>query len=352
MNKAGRLFSVIQVFGLIVLRSLRTLSWQIAAKKTIYVKSWFGALGNNIIQLAQAEFLAEKSGATVYAPPHPFLRVGDRYTLHDIKLSPPPELIYLTSELFLADLQARDLQGRDLPDRDAPPKLNGSALLRSFYYRYDVQPFALKLPDYRRILQSKILPLIPYEPDTAITDETLVIHIRSGDIFQDKYPHLAYVQPPLSFYLNIIQKYNYQDVVIVTQADLQNPCIEQLQRHLPGVRVQASSLAADIGTILRARHLVVGLSTFSVVLGFCSSQIRQMYVPVFDVKPGYWRVNFWSDLLRLTVQDGQAIATDTLDFTINRIAIPDYIEVGSWKNTPKQRQLMIEHSLEGKGERG
>ncbi|HEY9645843.1 MAG TPA: hypothetical protein V6C88_05710 [Chroococcidiopsis sp.] len=342
MNKAGRLFSVIQVFGLIALRSLRTLSWQIAAKKTIYVKSWFGALGNNIIQLAQAEFLVEKTQAVVYTPPHSFLRVGDRYLLHDIQLSPPPELLYLTSELFLADLQARDLQGRD-----PLSKLDGSALLRSFFYRYDVQPLALKLPDYRRILQSKILPLIPYEPDTAITDETLVIHIRSGDIFQDKYPHLAYVQPPLSFYLNIIQKYNYQDVVVVTQADLQNPCVEQLQRQLPGVRVQASSLAADIGTILQARHLVVGLSTFSVALGFCSSQIRQMYVPVFDVKQGYWRVNFWSDLLRLTVQDGRAIATDTLDFTIHRIAIPNYTEVGSWKNTPKQRLLMIEHSLDG-----
>ena len=79
-----------------------------------------------------------------------------------------------------------------------------------------MQPFSPRLGDYRRILRRELLPVLPYHDDHLINDETLVIHMRSGDVFGDDLSEIpkGYIQPPLSYYLEIINKFGFKDIVI------------------------------------------------------------------------------------------------------------------------------------------
>ena len=62
-----------------------------------------------------------------------------------------------------------------------------------------------------------------------ISEETLIIHMRSGDIFANC-PHPKYIPPPLSFYNNILDENNYKDVLICTE-NSRNPCLGYLIVH-------------------------------------------------------------------------------------------------------------------------
>jgi hypothetical protein len=42
--------------------------------------------------------------------------------------------------------------------------------------------------------------------------------------------------------LEIIEKFGYKDIVIGTQDDFKNPCINELKRLLPDIRIQTSDL--------------------------------------------------------------------------------------------------------------
>lgn len=326
----------IQILWLIILRPLK-LVLGISFIKKIFLKDWYGQLGNNLLQLARTEFLAAKIKTSISLPPHSFLDLEQDYQLHTALIDLPKIESSSTFNFFLADL-------RHL----GKPTINlQESLLRNFYYQYDSYPYSLSLGNWRETLREKILPLLPSQLDPRITDETLVIHIRSGDIFQtDWAAHAGYVQPPISFYLEIIESSNFQEIVIVTQPDLKNPCIHKLQQQFPYIRIQASSLMEDIRTILSARNLVTGQSTFSLALGFASSQIQHLYVPQFDLKPGYVKAFLWPDIVKLTFQSNYQQQCKDLDFEIHLAKISHYISIGDWHNSPQQRDLMLNHKRE------
>lgn len=326
----------IQILGLIILRPLKVVL-RIFFIKKIFLKEWSGQLGNNLLQLARTEFLAAKIEASISLPIHQFLDLEQHYRLHTALIDPPGIGASSTFNFFLADLR-----------HFGKPTINlEESLLRNFYYQYDSYPYSLSLWNWRETLREKILPLLPSQLDPRITDETLVIHIRSGDIFQtDWAAHAAYVQPPMSFYLEIIEAFNFQDIVIVTQQDLKNPCIHKLQQQFPRIRIQASSLVEDISTILSARNLVTGQSTFSLALGFASSQIQHLYIPQFDLKQGYIKSFLWSDVVKLTFQANYQQQFKDLDFEIHLAKISQYISIGDWHNSPEQRDLMLNHKRE------
>ena len=136
------------------------------------------------------------------------MNLEDKYLMHDIKPMPLEQRPYFpkTSSSLFFDLRKK-------PDSFAGSKL---ALFRSFYFRFDMQPFSPRLGDYRRILRRELLPVLPYHDDHLINDETLVIHMRSGDVFGDDLSEITkvYIQHTLSYYLEIINKFGFKDIVI------------------------------------------------------------------------------------------------------------------------------------------
>lgn len=59
-----------------------------------------------------------------------------------------------------------------------------------------------------------------------LSDNDIVIHIRSGDIFSHN-PPPDYIPPPLSFYTKQINKYKYEKIHIICE-DTNNPVVNEL----------------------------------------------------------------------------------------------------------------------------
>ena len=319
---------------LIILRivKLGLLSY-LPVKNDIYISAWYCGLANNIIQLVQAEYLSKRFGFTLHVPPHNFLKVEEKYPLHDIK----PKMQRSSFPTVFGDLL------------EQPNTSVGSTfgLFRRMLFRFDSLPFSPDLADYRQVLRQELFPIIPRRADDLIKDDTLVIHMRSGDVFGEVRSFTkGYIQPPLSFYLEIINKFSFKDIVIVTQNDFQNPCINEMKRLLPDIRIQASDLLDDISTIMSARNLVTAHSTFSLCLGPASDKLKRMFIPQFDITNRYYytRAAFLPTGSRCFVSKASTSHFRNLDCDVRLVKILDYVPIGAWQNSPQQRNLMLAHS--------
>lgn len=144
-----------------------------------------------------------------------------------------------------------------------------------------------------------------------IYDETvLVIHIRSGDIFNEK-PHVGYAQPPLCYYTHIINSGSYKRIILVCQ-DTKNPVVDKLLTLYPNrCEHKIQSLTEDIKIILGATIIVCGHGTF---------------IP---------------SLTRFSTHPQTIIYT-----TKYKRELSKYYEKNlPWKNTEEQRQLMLDYTF-------
>jgi hypothetical protein len=186
--------------------------------------------------------------------------------------------------------------------------------------------------------------------DDEHADTTLVIHIRSGDLFDFDYfngnevkewmPAAKegkthedgfYWQPPLCFYKRVIQQGNghgqeFTKVLVVTERDKKNPTIKGLLEWRPSlVTVQSSELWIDVSTILQARHLVISHGTFSWGLALLSKELRTLYT----MHSREWPVAF-----------------DAPDLNILEYKLPRYLAY--WSGTEdRQRKMLDPRACEG-----
>lgn len=190
----------------------------------IYIRP-FGRLGNNIIELSNAIYLAEVMNAsTVYVPPG-FAWVNATVTTsRGIRVVPtatvPSDAVALRRELFrLSD--------------------------GSHYPESRVCEFAGEV--------------LRHVPPVRTDDAGLYIHVRGGDVFAQN-PNIAYGQPPLCFYESIIERWGFRRVYVICE-DTRNPVVKPLVAKYGAVLVRAG-LPETVGTVLSARNLVMSVGTF------------------------------------------------------------------------------------------
>uniref|UniRef100_A0A6C0HT03 Glycosyltransferase n=1 Tax=viral metagenome TaxID=1070528 RepID=A0A6C0HT03_9ZZZZ len=152
----------------------------------------------------------------------------------------------------------------------------------------------------------------------------LVIHIRSGDLFQ-KNPHPKYLTPPLSYYKDIIERNNYENIYLISE-DTLNPCINKLLALYPNIKFKLQSLEEDIKLILGASNIVISYGTFIPQLLDFSDNIKCIYVPSYlnNYKKEYFKIN--RDCI---------VKTSKLD-EYYKLMIP-------WKNTQAQHKTMLSY---------
>ena len=207
---------------------------------------------------------------------------------------------------------------KDIPDFDFTKGDGCSETLESkVFFHTESFDYLMLNRGRREILKNYILPHIKCVDGENVNDNTLVIHIRSGDIFGG-WTHKNYVQPPLSFYKKIINESEYSDILIVTQPDKKNPCIGGLLSWNSNIKIQCGTLREDVSAILKAKNLVIGFGTFGWMLSMLSDRIDNLYCPT--------------------------VCTDLFDsfyhvppFNIKRHDFKEYIKMGDWKNTESQR---------------
>jgi len=247
----------------------------------LFINSWTGRFGNNILQLIRAIYYAEcNQHSNIKFIPHPLLNT----TVLNIGTNNNPST--KTNTFFNL---------KQLGLKDPSPKI------------------------MRNIFRKHVKPICKLNFDKPASNH-LFIHIRGGDIFSNN-PHPAYVQPPLSYYNKIIKEYNS---VTVVSEDKRNPCINELLRK-SNCNYVSDSLKNDLELLLSAKYLVIGFGTFGFLIYLMSSNIKNLYVPSYfldELPEGEW---------------GK-------DIILHKNDLPNYIKVGEWKNSEKQRNLMINYN--------
>ena len=127
-----------------------------------------------------------------------------------------------------------------------------------FYDSFDIyRTFFFIRPEIRiNIIRNEILSNIPIIK-TNIND--LYIHIRSGDLFDTL--ALTYSQPPLCFYLKIINNFNFQNIYIIS-SDRKNPVFKKLIKNFPNIFFNKNNISTDIASLIYAYNIVGSISSF------------------------------------------------------------------------------------------
>ena len=231
------------------------------------ISSWYGRFGNNIIQLSKALYYCETNDLReLIFPRHPMLKTTRIILEHNKGVSNTVDVFYHT-------------------DCDAS---------------FDE-------------LRSVSLKYLPYILNLQIEQKDLIVgHIRGGDIFNSN-PHPNYIPPPLDYYTSL-----NPDIII--SEDNKNPCVAMLPN------IQRDTLTKDLETLLSAREIVAGNSTFSLIPFFVSKHLEKIHVP-------------------RELVDHMKRATKLLPsemFTIYHF--PGYIS-GRWSNTKEQRDLILSYKM-------
>jgi len=152
--------------------------------------------------------------------------------------------------------------------------------------------------------------------DRGIDEDKLVtIHFRGEDVFgmvvgsNDVYKkkvkhnplHQRMVEQPFCwFYEKLIGDSDWERVLLVTSQDLRNPCIRYLDTRRSQIRnrngqllqweLQTSNIISDTCALLKARHFITSMSSFSHNLAVLAASMHP--IQVYQLVPLQWR-NVW-----------------------------------------------------------
>lgn len=243
------------------------------------ISHWSGRFGNNILQIVRCIHFAHIHGhCVIKMPQHKYL-LDTQIHISDIS----DNSLYVNNTFF-------SLKSLGLSDPS-------SATLRKYAHQY-------------------ILPILKLKPTTIST--SLVLHCRGGDIFNSN-PHTAYVQPPLSYYENIIIKY---DSAILIYEDTTNPCVPILLQNSKVIG-QSSTFEHDFSVLLSAKVIVGCFSTFTYAAYLLSTNLKRIYFPDYFVS---------------------TLPQAPYDIDFVSIELPNYIKPGEWHNSKEQRNIMITYT--------
>jgi hypothetical protein len=169
-------------------------------------------------------------------------------------------------------------------------------------------------------------------PRSSFSEDDLVIHVRSGDVFSDK-PHPLYGQPPLAFYRWIVDARDWRSVAICFE-DSRNPVIEHLvnycRRKCRVVTEKSGDLRSDIEFLLKAKSLVSSRGTFIPGIASISGNIRTIFA--------FEDFSHWGNPA-ITVVSIRDLAGEYRKHVLSK----------NWANSEEQRRLMIDYPLDHVG---
>jgi hypothetical protein len=252
----------------------------------ISLSHWYGRLGNNIQQCAVGTLWAEETHSSFESIDH--------------------EIIKKYKRSF----------GENRFDLSS----------KCFYWQGPYQEVNLPVEtiykNMRRVCKKWIYPQLDIQP-TEVPDDTLVIHIRSGDIFDKNVPNPErYVPNPYHFYTTLLK--SFEKAIVVTEDDDYNPIVEELSYHRK-VTIQRGTVAKDFATLLGAKHVAnSGVGTFAVAAALCSHNIEHFYCSdLSDTEHLNWKMLVDSDV------------------KVHQMHLPHYLLPGEWRNTDEQREFIL-----------
>jgi hypothetical protein len=201
----------------------------------LHIRSWYGRFGNNVHQIQNCLYIALENGYNIILPPHEYFN---------------------TTYIVLNDKVSKDDQC--ITDKD------------NFFYRHSEIT-----KESRKILQG----IFKIKADKIFSERDIIVHLRGGDIFTQT-PHKLYITPPLSYFENIIDRGNYENIIIVSE-DRKNPIVNRLLQKYKNAIHQTQSLTNDIKIILGAKNIIESVGTFVTALAILSNVVENLHVPSY-----------------------------------------------------------------------
>jgi hypothetical protein len=263
----------------------------------IILNSWYGQLGNNIIQLAN------------------IIHIAITYK-HNIKINvKKPDIFDLSviEEYF--------------------NKYNNSEIItdnNNFFYSNNL-PFSTIIFKQNVEERNEILKKVFLIKNiNKLNENELVIHIRSGDIFIS-HPHPNYVPPPLSYYIKEIDKCKYEKIHIICE-DTKNPVVNELLKLYKNSVYEKNNLEKDIRIILGATNIMFSIGTFIPSLLLMSNNIKFIHRPFKDERQH--QIFFPSIVL-------SSNNIEVIDSSFEYKTQKYYKIMRPWKNTIEQRNYIL-----------
>ena len=272
---------------------------------TFSVSHWSGRLGNNIQQIANCIMAAEKYKST-------FRQKLD----HDIISKYDVNFEELLASDWSGEGRYYSWEALTHCEKGIYEGGNETGLGVEYIYR-----------NMRKTCQKHIAPNLKLPQKDTIGDDTIVMHLRSGDNYHRIFdPPTNYIPNTLIFYLNLIE--SFDKCILITEEDRKNPIVHELKK-IDKVQIQSSTVADDFATIMSAKNVALsGVGTFAMAAALCSTQIESLYT---------------TDLL-LTEHLNYTMLYNT-NVNVHVMELPDYLSVFpcSWMNTEEQRKFILEY---------
>jgi hypothetical protein len=271
---------------------------------TCSVSHWSGRFGNNIQQVANCIMFAEKKGDTFY-----------QRLEHNIIGN---FILNFGLEEDSQEYSGRFYSWEPLVHCEKGIREGGNEIGLSKEYVYE---------NIHRVCKEYITPNLKLPKKEEIGDDTVVMHLRSGDNYHRIFdPPTNYVPNPLIYYLNLID--SFENCILITEPDKENPIIHELMK-IDKVQIQSSTVEDDFATLMSAKNLALsGVGTFAIASALCSSNITNL---------------FTTDLL-LTEHLNYSMLFNS-NVNVHVMELENYLPVFpcSWKNTEEQRKFILEY---------
>jgi len=273
--------------------------------KVYTLSEWFGRFGNNIQQISNMIHMAQVDNCCFLSPEHGLIK----------------EFGTFRSSLSREDIQVHRNEfyfyGEDRLDR--------------LHFNCDKEDLNQKREN---IIKEFIVPNLKWGLNSipALSDQTLVIHIRSGDNFVENWKppeasvhpvvHPCYVMNPFSFYESLIRR--FEKVIVVTEKDRKNPMLKKIDK-FNNVSIRSGTLVEDLKIILAAKHFATsGVGTFGIAAALLSNNLENFYCTDLFLKEHLNPTMLMKSKIFMT--------------PINQ---DDYIKIGTWTASPPQIELML-----------
>lgn len=266
------------------------------------IKKYIGRFGNNVQQITSGIIYAKLHGANFYSKKHPLI--------DQIKIVNSP-----IQNFFKYFSKYQYFINVDMPYSNYFITKFPVDFLRNKFY----------IENANLVLKNVISKKIKFLELKDIDEDTLVIHIRGGEIFNGKNKYLSYVQNPIGYFELLIKKFD--KVIIVSEND-KNPVISPLLKN-DKVSFQSTTMENDFNTLISATNLATsGVGTFAMSAALMSRQLKNFYCT--DI--------FLDDHLNPNMLDKNLV-------NVHMYRIYDYIKIGNWVANKENIDMMLNRDI-------
>lgn len=286
----------------------------------IKINSWYGGIGNNIIQLKNVLNIALYYRFKISLPDNKFF---DTEFIRNINNE--YEEFYKNKNILLTDDKINFFNKHMINIDKKCFDYNNENVIKILKKVFKINVDDVNIIDNVNIIDvNTFININNINVNNMITSKkttnNCLIHIRSGDIFNNCVDS-GYTQPPLFYYLLILQRENFDNITLIAE-DTINPVINALLKIYPNIKYKKQSLEEDIKEVLSANVIMSGIGSFIPSLLLLSNNIKKLYRPSYAIRNHF---NFNYD-----------------DVKILYVDLEEYINtMHPWKNTDEQKENMI-----------